>query len=72
MTALRTVVAIGQHAPRWFYPERIEGPCYVGRVWTRKLRSTDPEPHWSRTRQRFSVVALDRAMPADPKPEPPA
>jgi hypothetical protein len=71
MTTLPAVIAVGQHSPRWLYAERIEGPCYVGRVWTRKLRAGDPEPHWSRTRQRFSVASIGRAIPSEPKPEPP-
>jgi hypothetical protein len=70
MTTLPAVVAVGQHSPRWLYAERIDGPCYVGRVWTRDNRKANP--HWSTQRRRYSVRFVNLAAPADPKPEPPA
>lgn len=66
MTHLHTVIAVGRYRPRWFYPERIEGATYVGRVWSIKTRL------WSAYRTRVSLLAVNRSLRDEDKPRPPS
>jgi hypothetical protein len=37
-TGLHQVISAGLYRPRWSWPERIDGPNYVGRFWPLPLR----------------------------------